>query len=131
VAGGVTVPGYHPIMSGEKFISNGWSNFAEIPDGGGSYTWWSFMADGVTNTALWLVGGLRDTSSINYHTGFYNPEKDEWTDSISDSVPTLNQGRSYLSGTVASDGYFYAIGGRDQVDIDPNIYDTNERLRVK
>ena len=122
------------ILSGEvfSFTSNDWSAITDIPDEGGNF--WAYMADGNTEDALWLAGGKRDSTHptfANYHSGFYDPATNEWTDSTSDSVPTLNHGRSWLSGTVASDGYFYAIGGRDHSLIDPHIYDTNERFRVK
>ena len=129
VAGGVSMPGFNPIMSGEKLTSDEWSFFTDIPDGGGNYLWWAYMADGSTEDALWLAGGKRDISYTNTHVGFYNPAADEWTDSTFAPLPTLNQGRSYLSGAIASNGYFYAIGGFDQID--PVIFDNNERFRVK
>ena len=128
VAGGASWPSEAPIMTAEKFTDE-WSFIADIPDREASYQFWSYMADGVTDNALWLAGGRRASWLDNFHTGFYDPAEDAWTDSTLGSFPTLNQGRVYLSGAVASDGYFYAIGGRDGEG--KIIYDTNERFRVK
>ena len=127
VAGGVSIPGFTPNMTAEKFDGTAWSYIADVPDGGGAYTRWSYMADGNTADSLWLAAGRRDTgwNFLNL-AGYYDPELDAWTDSP--TIPVLNQGRVYMEGDVADDGYFYVIGGRSS---DASIlYDTNERLKV-
>jgi len=128
VAGGVIIPGFIPVMTGEIFTSDEWAFIADVPDQDGAYPYWSYMADGYTENSLWIAGGRRDREwGVLNHAGYYDPAKDIWKDS-STSIPTLNQGRVYLSGAVASDGYFYATGGRNEsADV---IYDSNERLRV-
>lgn len=136
VAGGysLSIPNY--ILSAEKFNpyddSDEWLSISGISDGGGKYASWAYMADGVNEDALWLAGGTRAGlgDDLLYHSGFYDPETDKWTDSTTDDFPTLNQGRVHLSGALASDGYFYAIGGHDDAQ-EPTIYNNNERLRVK
>jgi len=127
VAGGVSFPGFNPDMTAEKFDGTAWSYIAAVPDGGGAYTRWSYMADGNTGDSLWLAGGRRDAGwSVLNHAAYYDPELDAWTDSP--TIPVLNQARVYVEGDVADDGYFYVIGGRAS---DGSIaYDTNERLRV-
>lgn len=129
VAGGVSIPGFDSIMTGEIFNLTKWAFIADLPDHDGSYPYWSYMADGCTETSLWIAGGRRDEewNVLNY-AGYYDPAKDIWKDSSS-SVPALNHGRAYLSGAVASDGYFYATGGRNEYA--NVIYDNNERLRVR
>ncbi|MGI6249759.1 MAG: Kelch repeat-containing protein [Anaerolineaceae bacterium] len=127
VVGGVSFPGFNPDMTAEKFDGTDWSYIAAVPDGGGAYSRWSYMADGVTGDSLWLAAGRRDAAwEVLNHAGYYEPELDAWTDSP--TIPVLNQGRVYMEGDVAGDGYFYVIGGRSS---DGSIaHDTNERLRV-
>ena len=127
VAGGVAYPGFTPDMTAEKFDGTAWSYFAGVPDGGGAYTRWSYMADGNTEDRMWLAGGRRDSAwDVLNHAAYYDPASDTWTDSP--TIPVLNQARVYVEGVVADDGYFYVIGGRKS---DGSVaYDTNERLRV-
>jgi subtilisin family serine protease len=127
VAGGVAFPGFTPDMTAEKFDGTSWSYIASLPDGGGAYTRWSYNADGHGADGLWLAGGRRDAGwGVLNHAGYYDPDTDTWTDSP--TIPILNQGRVYVEGDVASDGYFYVIGGRDSAGA--IIYATNERLYV-
>ncbi len=127
VAGGVLYPGFTPDMTAEKFDGTAWSYIAAVPNGGGAYTRWSYNADGNTEDSLWLAAGRRDADwNVLNHAGYYDPELDAWTDSP--TIPVLNQGRVYMEGDVAGDGYFYVIGGRDGAA--SIAYDTNERLRV-
>jgi hypothetical protein len=127
VAGGVSYPGFTPNMTAEKFDGTAWSYIADVPNGGGAYTRWSYQADGNTKDRLWLAAGRRDDGwNVLNHAGYYDPDLDAWTDSP--TIPVLNQGRVYVEGDVASDGYFYVIGGRDSGA--QTVYDTNERLRV-
>ncbi|MGI6260126.1 MAG: Kelch repeat-containing protein [Anaerolineaceae bacterium] len=127
VAGGVAFPSFTPDMTAEKFDGTAWSYIAGVPDGGGAYTRWSYMADGNTEDRMWLAGGRRDAAwAVLNHAAYYNPASDTWTDSP--TIPVLNQGRVYTEGVVADDGYFYVIGGRAP---DGSVaYDTNERLKV-
>ncbi|MBN1900902.1 choice-of-anchor J domain-containing protein [Candidatus Sumerlaeota bacterium] len=127
VAGGVYFPGFVPEMTAEKFDGSSWSYIAGVPDGGGAYTRWSYNADGLGLDGLWLAGGRRDAAwNVLHHAGFYDPDSDAWTDSP--TIPTLNQGRVYMEGDVASNGYFYVIGGRDSAG--NVVYANNERLEV-
>jgi len=127
VAGGVSYPGFNPDMTAEKFDGTAWSYIAPLPDGGEAYTRWSYMADGNTDGRMWLAAGRRDASwGVLNHAAYYDPTSDVWTDSP--TIPVLNQGRVYVEGDVASDGYFYVIGGRDPSA--STVYDTNERLKV-
>jgi N-acetylneuraminic acid mutarotase len=127
VAGGVAFPSFTPDMTAEKFDGTAWSYIAGVPDGGGAYTRWSYMADGNTEDRMWLAAGRRDSAwDILNHAAYYDPASDTWTDSP--TIPVLNQGRVYTEGVVADDGYFYVIGGRAP---DASIaYGTNERLKV-
>ena len=129
VAGGAIYPGFDPVMSVEKNTSDQWSYIGEIPDGDGSYDRWSFMAHSATESTLWLAGGLRsdDPEDVLNHAGYYDPLSNIWEDSFNSIVPTLTHGRTHLSGAVASDGYFYVIGGLDE---EGKITDINERIRV-
>ncbi len=127
VAGGVAFPGFVPDMTTEIFDGTAWSYGAPVPSGGGAYTRWSYMADGVGQDGLWLAAGRRDTGwNILNHAGFYAPDTDTWTDSP--TIPLLNQPRVYCDGDVAEDGYFYVIGGRDSGA--STAYRHNERLMV-
>jgi hypothetical protein len=127
VAGGVAFPGFAPDMTAEKFDGDNWSYIAGVPDDGGSYTRWSYNAAGHGADGLWLAAGRRDAAwTVLNHAGYYNPDTDAWTDSP--DVPALSQGRVYMEGAVATDGYFYVIGGRDSAGA--VIYDNNERLHV-
>ena len=127
VAGGVLFPDFIPDMTAEKFDGTSWSYIASVPDGGGTYTRWSYNADGVGTDGLWLGAGRRDLGwTFLDHAGYYDPDTDTWTDSP--TIPTLAQGRVYMEGDVASDGYFYVIGGRDSAGA--SVYATNERLEV-
>ncbi len=127
VAGGVLFPGFTPDMTAEKFDGTAWSYIAGVPDGGGAYTRWSYNADGHGADGLWLAAGRRDAGwSVLNHAAYYDPDTDTWTDSP--TIPTLTQGRVYMEGAVASDGYFYVIGGRDSAG--SIVYSTNERLYV-
>lgn len=127
VAGGVLFPGFTPDMTAEKFDGSSWSYVANVPDGGGAYTRWSYNADGHGADGLWLGAGRRDAGwAVLNHAGYYDPSTDTWTDSP--TIPILNQGRVYMEGDVAADGYFYVIGGRDSAGA--IIYTTNERLYV-
>jgi uncharacterized membrane protein len=127
VAGGVAFPGFAPDMTAEKFDGTSWSYIAAVPDGGGAYTRWSYNAAGHGADGLWLAAGRRDANwNVLNHAAYYNPDTDTWTDSP--DVPTLAQGRVYMGGAVAADGYFYVIGGRNSAA--SAIYDTNERLYV-
>jgi uncharacterized repeat protein (TIGR01451 family) len=127
VAGGVAYPGFIPDMTAEMFDGSSWSYIASLPDGGGAYTRWSYNADGWGADGLWLGAGRRDAGwTILNHAGYYDPQTNIWTDSP--TIPILNQGRVYVEGDVAQDGYFYVIGGRDSSGT--IIYNTNERLMV-
>lgn len=127
VAGGVLYPGFTPDMTAEKFDGVAWSYIAGVPNGGGAYTRWSYNADGYGENGLWLAAGRRDADwNVLNHAGYYDPEIDTWTDSP--TIPTLNQGRVYMEGDVATDGFFYVIGGRDGAG--SIAYDTNERFYV-
>ncbi len=127
VAGGVAFPGFAPDMTTEIFDGTAWSYGAPVPSGGGAYTRWSYLADGVGQDGLWLAAGRRDTGwAVLNHAGFYAPESDTWTDSP--TIPLLNYGRAYCGGDVADDGYFYVIGGRN--DAGNTAYNHNERLEV-
>jgi len=129
VAGGINFDGssFTPDMTAEKFDGTSWSYIADVPNGGGAYTRWSYNADAVGSDGLWLAAGRRDADwNVLNHAGYYDPDTDTWTDSP--TIPTLAQGRVYMEGDVASDGYFYVIGGRDSAgDV---VYATNERLEV-
>jgi hypothetical protein len=127
VAGGVLFPGFVPDMTAEKFDGVSWSYIADVPSGGGAYTRWSYNADAVGADGLWLAAGRRDAGwAVLNHAGYYDPATNTWTDSP--TIPILNQGRVYVEGDVATDGYFYVIGGRDSAGA--IIYGTNERLYV-
>jgi uncharacterized membrane protein len=127
VAGGVAFPGFAPDMTAEKFDGDSWSFIAGVPDGGGAYTRWSYHADGHGADGLWLAAGRRDTAwNVLDHAGYYDPDTDSWT--TSPDIPLLAQPRVYMEGDVATDGYFYVIGGRDSAGA--IIYTTNERLYV-
>ncbi|MBN2002566.1 MAG: carboxypeptidase regulatory-like domain-containing protein [Anaerolineae bacterium] len=127
VAGGVAFPGFTPDMTSEKFNGTTWSYIANVPNGGGAYTRWSYNADGLSPDGLWLAAGRRDADwAVLNHAGYYNPDTDTWMDSP--TIPALAQGRVYMEGDVASDGYFYVIGGRDSAA--SVVYATNERLEV-
>jgi hypothetical protein len=124
-AGGVAFPGFAPDMTTEIFDGTNWSFAAGVPTGGGAYTRWSYHATTTANGQLWLAAGRRDAGwTILNHAGFYDPVSDSWTDSP--AIPTLNQGRVYMQGDVASDGYFYVMGGRDSAGA--VIYSDTERL---
>lgn len=126
-AGGVAYPGFTPDLTAEKFEGGVWSYIASVPTGGGAYTRWSYNADAIGPDGLWLAAGRRDTDwAVLNHAGVYNPATDTWTDSP--TVPVLSQGRVYLEGDTAGDGYFYAMGGRDSGGT--IIYASNERLQV-
>lgn len=127
VAGGVSFPGFTPDMTVEKFDGTAWSFIAPLPDNGGAFTRWSYMADGNTDGRLWLAAGRRDAAwEVLNHAAYYDPKSDTWIDSP--TIPVLNQARVYVEGDVASDGYFYVIGGR--ASNASAVYDTNERLKV-
>jgi uncharacterized repeat protein (TIGR01451 family) len=127
VAGGVLFPGFTPDMTAEKFDGTSWSYIAPVPSGGGAYTRWSYNADGHGEGGLWLAGGRRDANwNVLDHAGYYDPETDTWTDSP--TIPVMSQGRVYVEGDVATDGYFYVIGGRDGAG--SIAYAHNERLYV-
>jgi uncharacterized repeat protein (TIGR01451 family) len=127
VAGGVLFPGFTPDMTSEKFDGVSWSYIAPVPSGGGAYTRWSYNADGHGADGLWLAAGRRDAGwAVLDHAGYYNPETDTWT--TSPTIPIMAQGRVYVEGAVAADGYFYVIGGRDSAGA--IAYANNERLYV-
>jgi len=127
VAGGVLFPGFTPDMTAEKFDGTAWSYIAGVPAGGGTYTRWSYNADGHGEGGLWLAGGRRDADwNVLNHAAYYDPETDTWTDSP--TIPTLAQGRVYMEADVATDGYLYVIGGRDSAG--SIAYANNERLYV-
>ena len=127
VAGGVAFPGFVPDMTAEAFNGTSWSYVAPVPNGGGSYTRWSYDADGVGVDGLWLGAGRRDAGwTVLNHAAYYNPTTNTWTDSP--TVPSLTQGRVYMEGAVAGDGYFYVIGGRNGAG--DTVYATNERLQT-
>lgn len=127
VAGGVLFPGFVPDMTAEKFDGTTWSYIAGVPNGGGTYTRWSYNADAVGENGLWLGAGRRDAGwAVLNHAGYYDPTTDTWTDSP--TIPVMSQGRVYMEGDVATDGYFYVIGGRDGAA--SIAYATNERLYV-
>jgi subtilisin-like proprotein convertase family protein len=127
VAGGVAFPGFAPDMTAETFDGVTWSFVAGVPTGGGAYTRWSYNADGQTSYGLWVAAGRRDAGwTVLNHAGYYDPSTDSWADSP--TIPMLAQARVYMEGDVASDGYFYVIGGRDSAGA--IIYATNERLMV-
>lgn len=126
VAGGVAFPGFAPDMTAEKFDGASWSYIAPVP-GGGTFTRWSYNADAHGADGLWLAAGRRDTDwNVLNHAGYYDPNTDTWT--TSPTIPTLAQGRVYMEGDVATDGYFYVIGGRDGAG--SIAYANNERLYV-
>ncbi len=125
-AGGVAFPGFAPDMTAEKFDGAAWSFIAPVP-GGGTLTRWSYNAAAHGEDGLWLAAGRRDTDwNVLNHAGYYDPSADAWT--TSPDIPTLAQGRVYMEGAVATDGYFYVIGGRDSAG--SVIYANNERLYV-
>ena len=127
VAGGVSYPGFTPDMTAEKFDGTAWSFIAPLPDGDGAYTRWSYMADGSNANTMWLAAGRRDAEwNVQNHAAYYDPISDTWTDSP--TIPILKQARVYMEGDIASDGYFYVIGGR--ASDASAVYDTNERLKV-
>ncbi len=127
VAGGVSYPGFKPDMTAEKFDGTAWNYIASLPDGDGAYTRWSYMADGSNANTMWLAAGRRDAEwNVLNHAAYYDPISDTWTDSP--TIPVLNQARVYMEGDIASDGYFYVIGGR--ASDASAVYDTNERLKV-
>jgi uncharacterized repeat protein (TIGR01451 family) len=127
VAGGVLFPGFTPDMTAEKFDGTSWSYIAGVPDGGGAYTRWSYNADALGADGVWLAAGRRDADwNVLNHAGVYNPNTNAWT--TSPAIPAMAQGRVYCEGDVATDGYFYVIGGRDSLG--GVLYATNERLRV-
>jgi subtilisin family serine protease len=126
VAGGVAFPGFAPDMTAEKFDGTSWSYIANVP-GGGDLTRWSYNAAGHGADGLWLAAGRRDTGwNVLNHAGYYDPTTDTWT--TSPTIPVLSQGRVYMEGAVATDGYFYVIGGRDSAGA--IVYANNERLYV-
>jgi subtilisin family serine protease/N-acetylneuraminic acid mutarotase len=127
VAGGVLFPGFTPDMTAEKFNGSSWQSIAGVPTGGGGYTRWSYNADGEGGGKLWLMGGRRDAGwAVLNHAGYYDVAANSWTTST--TIPTLSQGRAYMEGAVAANGYLYVIGGRDSGAT--AIYGTNERLKV-
>lgn len=127
VAGGVNFPGFAPDMTAEKLAGGAWSFIASVPNGGGTYTRWSYNADGVGVDGMWLGAGRRDADwAVLNHAAYYNPATDTWTDSP--TLPALNQGRVYMEGEVAADGYFYVIGGRNSAGSE--IYADTERLET-
>jgi hypothetical protein len=126
VAGGVAFPGFTPDMTAEKFDGASWSYIAPVP-GGGTLTRWSYNADAHGANGLWLAAGRRDTDwNVLNHAGYYDPDSDAWV--TSPTIPILSQGRVYVEGDVAVDGYFYVIGGRDGAG--SIAYAHNERLYV-
>jgi len=128
VAGGVNFPDFTPDMTAEMFDGTNWSYIAGgVPNGGGAYTRWSYGACGQYQNYLWIAGGRRDAGwAVLNHTGYYNTATDTWA--TSPDLPFLNQERVYTAGVVATDGYFYVLGGRNSGgDI---VYNNNERLRV-
>ena len=126
VAGGVAFPSFAPDMTAEKFDGMSWSYIANVP-GGGDLTRWSYNAAGHGAGGLWLAAGRRDTGwNVLNHAGYYDPTTDTWT--TSPTIPVLSQGRVYMEGAVATDGYFYVIGGRDPAGA--IVYANNERLYV-
>jgi len=127
VAGGVAFPGFAPDMTAERFDGTAWTFVAGVPADGGLYTRWSYHATSVGSDGLWLAAGRRDAGwNVLNHAGYYSPDADAWV--TSPAVPTLNQGRVYMAGATATDGYFYVIGGRDGAGA--VIYATNERLQI-
>jgi hypothetical protein len=127
VAGGVSYPRFTPDMTAEKFDGTVWSFITGVPDGGGAYTRWSYMADGNTANSMWLAAGRRDSAwdALN-HAACYDSRLNAWI--ASPTIPVLNQARVYVEGVVADDEYFYVIGGR--ASDGSTAYDTNERLKV-
>jgi LPXTG-motif cell wall-anchored protein len=126
-AGGVVFPGFSPDMTVEIFDGTTWSYVTSLPDGDGAYTRWSYMAAGSAGDQLWLAGGRRDASwEVLNHAGYYDLSDDTWT--ATPDVPALTQGRVYMTGVIAKDGYFYVMGGRDGSG--SMLYDINERLYV-
>ncbi len=127
VAGGVLFPGFTPDMTSEKYDGVSWQYVASLPDGGGTYTRWSYNADGSYDGKLWLGAGRRDAGwNVLNHAAYYDPVTDTWIDSP--TIPSLSQGRVYMEGAVGGDGYFYVIGGRNAAG--DAIYAINERLQV-
>ncbi len=127
VSGGVSFPGFTPVMSTEIYDGSAWSFGSAVPDGHGAYTRWSYQASDAAGDKLWMAAGRRDSDwLVLNHAGSYDVSEDAWT--ATPDVPALSQGRVYLSGAIATDGYFYAMGGRDSSG--SMIYDTNERLYV-
>jgi uncharacterized repeat protein (TIGR01451 family) len=128
VAGGVLYPGFTPDMTAEIFNGTSWSYVANVPNGGGAYTRWSYNADGQTSYGLWLAAGRRDASwLVLNHAGYHDAATDSWV--VPPTIPAMAVGRVYMEGDVASDGYFYVIGGRNGAA--DTAYATNERLLVE
>ncbi len=128
VAGGVLFPGFTPDMTTEIFDGTAWRYGANVPSGGGSYTRWSYAAAAVSGSKLWIAAGRRDADWLALdHTGWYQPATDTW--STTPDLPVLSQARVYMDGDVASDGYFYVTGGRN--DAGTTAYATHERLFVR
>ena len=124
-AGGTNELGLVNNPSMEIFDGTEW-NYAEPLPTNDEYTGWSFQAGGVARDALFLFGGIRDStlSSVN-HTGMYVPGLNSWL--TSPALPALNQARASLGGG-ASRSALWATGG---VDSDGStLYDTHERLLV-
>ncbi len=127
VAGGVSFPGFIPNMNAEIFDGTSWTAVSNLPTDDGAYTRWSYMAAAGTGDQLWLAGGRRDTNwEVLNHAGYFDLSDNAWT--ATPDVPALSQGRVYMTGAVAKDGYFYVMGGRDSSG--SVVYTINERLYV-
>ncbi|MEN1727811.1 MAG: hypothetical protein AAGJ52_05155, partial [Pseudomonadota bacterium] len=127
VSGGVGFPGFAPVLSTEIFDGQSWSAGADVPDGGGAFSRWSYNAAVSDGQRLWLAGGRRDSGwTVLDHTGFYRPQTTTWE--TSPLLPRLNQPRVYLAGAVGADGYFHVLGGRNASAT--QIYPTHERLLI-
>lgn len=129
VTGGVYQPGFTPYMTTWVFDGTAWNAGAGVPDNSGAYPRWSYAADGQDSEGnLWIAGGRRDTNwAVLGDTGVYHTGNNTWN--ATPDLPALNQARVYNSGAVASDGYFYVAGGRN--DAGDTIYDSFERLQVE
>lgn len=127
VAGGVGFPGWPPDMTAERFDGSTWTTIADVPDGEGAYTRWSYNADGRGAHGLWLAAGRRDQAwDVLDHAGYYDVINEAWV--TSPEVPALNQGRVYMEGATAADGYLYVTGGQNSFG--SQVYDDHERLQV-